>query len=106
MQKLYIVVRRDLAPGAQCAQACHAMSAFADAFPDAHRQWHRDGQNLVVVTVADETELAQLETKARGLALEFAAFHEPDFADEMTAVALAGDARALVSSLPLALRAA
>ena len=33
MEKLYIIVRRDLAPGAQCAQSCHAMHAFVNEHP-------------------------------------------------------------------------
>jgi hypothetical protein len=38
--KLYIITRRDLSAGAQCAQACHALSTFAREHPEAHKSWH------------------------------------------------------------------
>jgi peptidyl-tRNA hydrolase len=104
MEKLYVVVRRDLEPGAQLAQSCHALSAFAVAHPELHRDWHTGGQNLVVLSVADESELLILFARA-ALLVPAAGFHEPDFGGTLTAIALGADARPLVSSLPLALRA-
>ncbi len=106
MEKLYIVVRRDLKPGAQCAQSCHALSAFACAYPDLHRDWHTNGQNLVVLSVRDIGELMLVYENAVRSGLPRVAFSEPDFGGVATAIALGGDARPIVSSLPLALRAA
>lgn len=40
MSKLYVVTRGDLSAGAQCAQSCHALSAFAHFEPEVHRSWH------------------------------------------------------------------
>lgn len=40
MEKLYIIVRGDLPAGAQCAQACHAISTFAAEHPEVHLSWH------------------------------------------------------------------
>lgn len=106
MERLYVVVRRDLAPGAQLAQSCHALSAFACAYPELHRQWHTGGQNLVVVSAENRAELEAVFEKAEDAGIEHALFHEPDFGGELTAVAFGGDVRPIVSSLPLALRAA
>jgi len=51
MEKVYVVARGDLNPGATCAQSCHALSAFAADFPAAHAEWHKRGQNLVVLQI-------------------------------------------------------
>lgn len=106
MDRLYVVTRADLAPGAQLAQSCHAVSAFAVANPEQHREWHKTGQNLVVLAVANETTLCALLASLEDQhGFSCAAFFEPDFSDELTAFAVSGDAGKLLSSLPLALRA-
>lgn len=106
MERLYVVTRSDLAPGAQLAQSCHAVSAFAAAFPDEHKAWHEHGQNLVVVAVTDEQKLGGLLDSIEDvLDIECAAFFEPDFGNALTAFAVSGEASKLLSSLPLALRA-
>ncbi len=105
MNRLYVVTRADLHPGAQLAQSCHAVSAFAALHPEAHAEWHLSAQNLVVLQVPDEAALlALLERATLGEAERSASFREPDFGDQLTAVALSGDAARMLSSLPLALR--
>lgn len=104
MEKLYIVVRRDLPAGDQAAQCCHALRAFADRHPELDRQWHERGGNIVLLSVANLTELRELVSRAQPLNISHAEFHEVDFANELTAAAFAASARRLVSSLPLALR--
>ena len=106
MEKVYVVVRGDLNPGATCAQSCHALSAFAADFPAAHAEWHRRGQNLVVLQIPNERELlALLESALESDAIDrVSVFREPDLGHQLTAIALDGNARKLVSSLPLALR--
>jgi hypothetical protein len=37
--KLYIITRSDLPPGARCAQSCHALRAFVEAHPVVDRSW-------------------------------------------------------------------
>lgn len=105
MERLYVVTRSDLAPGAQLAQSCHAVSAFAAAFPDEHKAWHGHGQNLVVLAVDNERKLgALLDSIEDVLDVECAAFFEPDFDNALTAFAVSGTASKALSSLPLALR--
>jgi len=105
MGRLYVVTRADLAPGAQLAQSCHAVSAFAARFPEEHRKWHTAAQNLVVLSVADEKALSDLlDSIEDAHEIECAAFFEPDFDDALTAFAVSGEAGRLLSSLPLALR--
>jgi hypothetical protein len=98
MRRLYVVVRDDLAPGLQMAQACHAVREFTLRRPDVDV-----GENLVVLG-ATPAELARLLRATDGL--PSVAFYEPDLGDELTAAAFSGDARPLLSCLPLALRGA
>ena len=104
MEKLYIVVRRDLPAGAQASQCCHALRQFSDKHPELDRQWHAAGGNIVLLSIESELELAALIGKASEHNVSWADFHEADFGGELTAAAFAASARRLVSSLPLALR--
>lgn len=106
MEKLYIVTRSDLAPGARIAQACHAIRLFAEEHPDADRRWYESSNNLVVLETTDERSLLDLAGKARTVGAPVSEFREPDFADAVTAIAIGGVARRLLSSLPLALKRA
>lgn len=92
MKRLYIVVRNDIAPGLQMAQACHAAREFT------LKSGEDVGENLVVLH-ASHAELERLVT-----ASPCVPFHEPDLGGELTAAAFGGNARKLLSSLPLALR--
>lgn len=105
MQRLYVVVRSDLEPGAQLAQSCHALSSFAHQYPALHATWQEGEQNLVVLSIAGETALGELLRSATAAGVRCSPFHEPDFGNELTAVAFDGGVAKLVSSLGLALRA-
>lgn len=105
MERLYVVTRSDLTPGAQGTQSQHAVSEYAVRHPDRHREWHTTGQNLIWLAVRDldalEELLSLLEDECR---IECAAFFEPDFGDQLTAFAVGGEAARRLSSLPCALR--
>lgn len=103
MNKLYVVVRGDLSPGAQTAQACHAVSAYAVAFPEDHRDWHKQGQNLVVLQSPDRHKLGELCSVIEGgHEIATSPFYEPDLNGELTAFAVSDLAAKLLSQLPLA----
>ena|SRR5688572_14311747 len=106
MEKLYIVVRADLKPGLQLAQACHALREFAARHPDLDTAWYRGSNNLVVLQVANEVALKGLmETVLSETPNTCCAdFREIDLGNQLTAVAFEDGARKFVSSLPLALR--
>ncbi len=106
MERLYVVTRQDLPPGAQGAQSQHAVSAFAVQQPDVHREWHQNGKNLVWLAAPDLEALTRLMSALEDQhGFTCAAFFEPDFNDELTAFAVSGEAAKLLSHLPLALRA-
>lgn len=105
MKKLYVITRRDLPAGLAAAQACHAVARFCLESPVRARDWEREC-NLIVLAVDDEPALEQLRVQLEQQEAEPVTFHEPDLGGELTALACREDARPLLSSLPLALRAA
>jgi Peptidyl-tRNA hydrolase PTH2 len=103
--KLYIIVDADLAPGLQCAQACHALRAFVAEHPDVDRAWFEGPNNIVVLSVPGALYLEHLARYADELGVPRSVFTEPDLADQTTAIAMCGEnAHRVCSSLPLALR--
>lgn len=104
MDKLYVVVRSDIAPGLQLAQSGHAIVQFASEFQHVYTRWHTESNNLVVLGVKNKTELADLATRLQAEGIECALFCEPDLGGEPTAFAAAPAARRQLSRLPLALR--
>jgi len=103
--KLYLVTRADLSPGAQAVQAAHALQQFNVEHPEVARAWHQESNYLALLAAPDEAGLALLLKKAQRRGLEASAFREPDFGDALTAIAIApgADARALTRAFPLAL---
>lgn len=106
MRRLYIVVRSDLDPGAQIAQAVHAATAFACAHASCCRAWQATDNNVVVLAASDLEHLDRLRMKIAELVDRRVAIHEPDLGWQLTAIAFEGipQAARVVSSLPLALR--
>jgi len=103
MDKLYVIVRRDLpSQGAVVAQACHGMRAFAAAHPEVEKDWYDKSNNLVVLAADGESALADIATAARAKGLRLAEFREPDYGDTLTALALEPAAKPLLRRLPLA----
>jgi len=105
MERLYCITRADLPPGDQATQLGHALSAFAVEHAVLHRAWHMAGKNLIYLAAPDRAALEALLAAGIAAGIPLAAFHEPDIAGELTAIAFGEAARKLVSSLPLALRA-
>jgi peptidyl-tRNA hydrolase len=102
--KLYVIVRSDLPPGAQAAQAVHGAIAFVIDYPVIARYWHLKSNNLVVLQIPNEQCLLHLASRAQDAGIEHTVFREPDFDNTVTVVALEPAGRRLVSNLPLALR--
>ncbi len=106
MEKIYIVVRPDMPPGLQAAQACHAMREFVDRHPAIDRKWFRESNNIVILNARSFDQLGQLVLQACAAEVAHAPFYEADLDDELTAVAIGPAGTKLVSQLPLALRVA
>ena len=102
--KLYIIVRADLPPGAQLAQACHAMRLWSHEHEVTDRHWYHKSNNLVVLQVPSEACLKHLAGKAEDAGVEHSVFREPDYDNTITAIAIEPAGRKLLSNLRLALR--
>jgi peptidyl-tRNA hydrolase len=87
-ERLYVVTRADLAPGAQIAQSVHAAFAFAAQHGEAARAWMAASNTVACLVAQDEAELEAIAGAAQGRGLRVAVFREPDLDDALTAVAL------------------
>jgi len=104
MSKVYIVTHANLKPGARAAQSAHAAFAFSIEHRDVVIDWSESSNNLVLLEVDDEPALRKLVRDAHLQAVPYSAFHEPDFGDALTAVALGPTGMKLVSNYRLCLR--
>lgn len=86
---MYVLVRNDLPPGLQMAQAVHAGISHVQKCPDVPL-------NLVVLQVRNEIDLVD-----RSFGHDGTLFREPDIGNEATAFACVSDGRSF-SDLPLA----
>ena len=112
--KLYVIVRADLPPGDQIAQAVHATIEFYTkryALPGGARglhTWHECSNTVAVLAVRSESALFALLDKAHRDGVSFDVFREPDRGGELTAAVLepTEDAERICAGLPLALEGA
>jgi len=102
MEKLFVVIRSDLAPGLQLAQSGHAIVAFQHSYPRIFEDWRDGSNNLVILSAEDEARLTALADHLTSKGVAVARFHEPDLGDQMTAISVGPAGRRLLSSLPLA----
>ena len=106
--KLYIITRRDMSPGAQFAQGVHAKDVFSFEHPETNRAWYEQSNYICCLSVANEEELRQLyaDSQFATFYIESSAWYEPDKNGEMTAVALSPGlyTKELCKTLPLALK--
>lgn len=101
---MYVVVRNDLRPGLQAAQAVHAGFLFASEYPDETKDWHTNSQFVIVLQVPDLMCLTERFNRLP-CGLPRVMFTESDLDDESTAFATLGiEAGNLLSDLSLALR--
>lgn len=104
--KLYLVTRRDIAPGYQAVQSCHAMRQFTADHPQRDNEWYANSNHLALLSVEDEVELMRLITNAKDHGLMWSAFREPDVGGQITAIAIECHPKTieLCKTLPLALK--
>lgn len=87
MQKLYVVVRKDLSKSQQAVQGGHALAEYVLRNRDT--DWNNG--TLVYLGVRDESELKSLTTKLDYSKICHTTFREPDIGDEITAIASLGN---------------
>ena len=97
--KLYIVLDASLPAGPKMAQACHALTAFQQAYPHIYEYWHKEANNICILQSERLDELAA-DLEARGVRIS--RFVEPDYGDALSSIAVEPKAWRHLSSLPLA----
>lgn len=104
--KLYLITRRDIAPGYQAVQAAHALRQFTADHPQIDAEWFERSNYLALLSVADEVELMRLIVAAADAGIKWSAFREPDVGGRVTAIALEPSPKAaeMCKPLPLALK--
>lgn len=105
--KLYVLVRADLAPGYQMAQALHAAVEFScrHCLDRPFRHWHSTSNTVVILAVHDEGSLHFWMRSLQDEGRSFTVFQEPDLLDACTALACLVQPweQSPFDSLPLAL---
>jgi hypothetical protein len=103
MNKLYVITRSDLSPGAQIAQTGHAVAAFAAEHPESFQAWAKPEQrNIVCLSVPSVGLLSDLLWRLQRDEVRTAEFRETDLNNELTGIACGEEGAKLLSSLPLA----
>lgn len=104
--KLYVVTRSDLSNGYQAVQGMHAAIQFIFEHKEVVCDWYQTSNYLGFLSVANESELAQLAEQAERHNIRFSVFREPDINDQVTAIALEPGAKSkkLCNKLKLALK--
>jgi hypothetical protein len=89
MEKLYVLVRKDLSVSQQAVQAGHAVAEYLLHGP--RTNW-KNG-TLVYLGVRNKIDLEYWTEKFDRKNIEWVGFREPDMADELTAVSVIGNDR-------------
>lgn len=84
--KLYIVVRKDLKPGIQLAQALHAALHFSFDHRALCEKWMNISDHICVLHIDNEEELQKLLYKANSKRIVSSTFNEPDLDNSLTAI--------------------
>ena len=104
--KLYIILRKDLTPGAKLAQSCHAALCFREEHEEISKQWLKESNYICILEVNSEQDLIDLLEISKKHNIASSLFKEPDLNNSLTAIALEPGliSKKICSKLPLALR--
>ena len=104
--KTYVVVRGDLKPGLQAAQAGHALTDLILKYPEQARDWRDNSNFLIILSVENEEKILALVKELDRTEMAWTEFREPDINNELTALAVLPNryTEKFFRNLPLALR--
>lgn len=97
MNKLYVLVRKDMKPQYQAVQAGHAVAEYLLKCPQV--VW--DNGTLVYLGVKNQFQLKRWATKLKDNYIFCAEFREPDMNNEVTAIATVTNDHKIFKSLQL-----
>lgn len=92
--------------GQQLAQALHAAIRFAAEHPEELNSWMQDSEYICALSIPNEETILAFMKKISDLNIKYSIFREPDFDNQITALALAPgeNSRRLCSQFSLALK--
>jgi peptidyl-tRNA hydrolase len=104
--KLYVIVREDLKPGAQACQGMHSAIVFQQEHSELAKKWYVESNSIVFLSIKNEEELNKLLDQVKEKGIVHSIFREPDFHNELTSITLAPgiETRKICSQLKLALK--
>ena len=88
MNKLYVLIRKDLSKSQQAVQAGHAVAEWVLHSPDKSK-WTNG--TLIYLSVKSEKDLKKWAYKLALRNIEFEEFFEPDLNNDVTALATLGN---------------
>lgn len=86
--KLYLITHEGLSVGQSFAQLIHVFREFINDYPDVEREWFSVSNYIVVLRVKSSKELESLLQHATLNNVKTSQFYEPDFNNELTAIAI------------------
>ena len=86
MEKLYVIVRKDLSPSQRTVQAAHAVAEYMKQNPDT--EWPNG--TLVVLASKGLDHLKHWVWRLAARGVRYTEWREPDIGDELTAIAIYG----------------
>lgn len=104
---MVVVTRRDLLPGYQLVQSCHAVADYVHQNPYQASSWAKLSNSIITLSVANEKELRDVMDKlSQKYDTEATVFREPDIDNQITAISFLADSaiRKKFRHLPLALK--
>lgn len=102
-EKIHVVVRADLPPGAQAVQGMHSFRQFAERHRERERRWFEESNHIAFLEVADEAALVRLSREAGVRGYRLSEFREPDLGGSLTSVTIAPEGRPVCRRLRKAL---
>ena len=105
VNKLMVIVRKDIPNGLMIAQAGHSIVEFSKKFNNLYNDWHNNSNYLIVLEINDEERLQRLFYKLQDNGANVVAFYEPDIDNQLTSICYYGtpEMRKLTQNLDLAL---
>ena len=98
MNKLYILIRKDLGYSYGSVQAGHAVAEWMLRYGQIAQEWGNG--TLVYLAVEDEQDLILWSEKLNRRGMQWAGFNEPDMEGKMTTIACFTDSK-IFSNLKL-----
>lgn len=102
--KLLVISREDITPGYSVVQSAHAIAEFAAEHTQTFKEWKKQSNSIICLSVKDEESLLKLFEKL-DKKTPSSSFYEPDV-NAFTAICVYGtpEIRKSLSHLPLVLK--